>query len=159
FGTDQYQVDRNTGEFIEPYEKPKPIVTEAYASLNQNDQGDQSDKTDLNYLNDQNDNPVQADEILNDDQPEYSNHNNDEHIIDNLTNTKDVQISEPPSSSTKDTSAPNAGLTVQTVSPSSITSIATSSPQDRWSREKHIELANIVGNPGTGMLTGQWLRN
>ncbi|GKA04293.1 hypothetical protein Tco_0677074 [Tanacetum coccineum] len=26
-------------------------------------------------------------------------------------------------------------------------------PQDRWSREKHIELVNIIGNPVAGMLT------
>ncbi|GJT81313.1 retrovirus-related pol polyprotein from transposon TNT 1-94 [Tanacetum coccineum] len=26
-------------------------------------------------------------------------------------------------------------------------------PQDRWSRDQHIELVNIIGNPGEGMLT------
>ncbi|GKA22159.1 hypothetical protein Tco_0708121, partial [Tanacetum coccineum] len=26
-------------------------------------------------------------------------------------------------------------------------------PQDRWSKDKHIELVNIIGNPGAGMLT------
>nr|GEV31029.1 reverse transcriptase domain-containing protein [Tanacetum cinerariifolium] len=26
-------------------------------------------------------------------------------------------------------------------------------PQDRWSRDQHIELVNIIGNPGKGMLT------
>nr|GEW26773.1 retrovirus-related Pol polyprotein from transposon TNT 1-94 [Tanacetum cinerariifolium] len=26
-------------------------------------------------------------------------------------------------------------------------------PQDRWSQDKHIELVNIIGNPGAGMLT------
>ncbi|GJV31285.1 retrovirus-related pol polyprotein from transposon TNT 1-94 [Tanacetum coccineum] len=31
--------------------------------------------------------------------------------------------------------------------------MATPTPQDRWSREKHIDLVNIVGNPGTSMLT------
>ncbi|GJY64768.1 retrovirus-related pol polyprotein from transposon TNT 1-94 [Tanacetum coccineum] len=31
--------------------------------------------------------------------------------------------------------------------------MATSAPQDRWSREKHIEQVNIMGNLGTGMLT------
>ncbi|GJZ08414.1 retrovirus-related pol polyprotein from transposon TNT 1-94 [Tanacetum coccineum] len=27
------------------------------------------------------------------------------------------------------------------------------SPQDRWSRDQHIQLVNIIGNPGKGMLT------
>ncbi|GKG20505.1 hypothetical protein Tco_0380306, partial [Tanacetum coccineum] len=26
-------------------------------------------------------------------------------------------------------------------------------PQDRWSQDKHIELVNIIGDPGAGMLT------
>ncbi|GKE30725.1 retrovirus-related pol polyprotein from transposon TNT 1-94, partial [Tanacetum coccineum] len=72
---------------------------------------------------DQNDYPAQDDEILNDDQSKHSNHNNDNHFIDNLLNTKDIQISEPISSSDEDAS------------------------------DKHIELVNIIGNPGVGMLT------
>nr|GEU32238.1 retrovirus-related Pol polyprotein from transposon TNT 1-94 [Tanacetum cinerariifolium] len=55
---------------------------------------------------------AQDDEILNDDQSKHSNHNNDNHIIDNLPNTKDVQISKPMSSSTEDTSAQNAILII-----------------------------------------------
>ncbi|GJW16510.1 retrovirus-related pol polyprotein from transposon TNT 1-94 [Tanacetum coccineum] len=82
----RYQVNSNVVQFIEPYERLEPIVTEVNASIDQNDQADQFD------LNDQNDHPVQTDEILNDYQPEHLNHNNDEHIIDNLTNTKDAQI-------------------------------------------------------------------
>nr|GEX40666.1 ankyrin repeat family protein [Tanacetum cinerariifolium] len=35
---------------------------------------------------------------------------------------------------------------------SSISFMATLAPQDRWYKEKHIELVNIVGNPRTGML-------
>nr|GEW57563.1 retrovirus-related Pol polyprotein from transposon TNT 1-94 [Tanacetum cinerariifolium] len=116
-------------EYIEHYEKPKPIVTEAYASLNQNNQVDL------------------ADEILNDDQPEHLNHNNDEHIIDNLTNTEAV---EPLSFSIEDASVPNA---IQIEYPSSIPFMASLAPQDGWSRDKHIELVNIVGNPGAEMLT------
>ncbi|GJX35361.1 retrovirus-related pol polyprotein from transposon TNT 1-94 [Tanacetum coccineum] len=56
----------------------------------------------------------------------------------------DHPIAEPPSSSTKDASTPNAVSTIQTESPSSIPSMATPTPQDRWSKEKHIELVNIV---------------
>ncbi|GJZ14962.1 retrovirus-related pol polyprotein from transposon TNT 1-94 [Tanacetum coccineum] len=97
----RYQVDNNVVQYIEPYERPEPIVIEADASLDQNDQADQ---------NDLNDHPVQTDEILTDDQLEHSNHNNDNHIIDNLPNTKDVQITEPLSSPTKDTAAPNTIL-------------------------------------------------
>ncbi|GKD28689.1 hypothetical protein Tco_1239467 [Tanacetum coccineum] len=104
--------------------------------------------------NDQNDHPVQIDEILNDDQPEHSNHNNDEHIIDNLTNTEEVHDTEPLSFPIEDPSSPNVVSTIQTISPSSILSMATPAPQDRWFREKHIELVNIMGNPGTRILTG-----
>ncbi|GJU94806.1 retrovirus-related pol polyprotein from transposon TNT 1-94 [Tanacetum coccineum] len=31
--------------------------------------------------------------------------------------------------------------------------MVTLAPQDRWSQDKHIELVNIIGNPGAGMLT------
>ncbi|GKB03907.1 retrovirus-related pol polyprotein from transposon TNT 1-94 [Tanacetum coccineum] len=31
--------------------------------------------------------------------------------------------------------------------------VVTPVPQDRWSQDKHIELVNIIGNPGAGMLT------
>ncbi|GJV14978.1 hypothetical protein Tco_1360301 [Tanacetum coccineum] len=87
----RYQVDSNVVKYIEPYEKLKHVS----------------------------DHHVQVDKILNDDQSEHSNHTNDEHIIDNPTNTEYVQITEPSSSLTKDASAPNAVLTIQTESPSS----------------------------------------
>ncbi|GKB28195.1 hypothetical protein Tco_0867596 [Tanacetum coccineum] len=128
----RYQVDRNTVQFIEPYDRPETIVTEAVNSLDQNDQ------------------PFQTDEILNDDQYEHSNHTNGEHIIDNL---EDVPNTVPLSSPSKDTSAPNVVSPIQTETPSSIPSMATLAPQDRWSKKKQIELVNIVGNPGAKMLT------
>ncbi|GKF62040.1 hypothetical protein Tco_0182094 [Tanacetum coccineum] len=31
--------------------------------------------------------------------------------------------------------------------------MVTLAPQDRWSQDKHIELVNIIGNLGAGMLT------
>ncbi|GJS25466.1 hypothetical protein Tco_0454098 [Tanacetum coccineum] len=133
----QYQVNRNVVTFIEPCERPKPVVLETKASFDQNGQ---------------NDHPIQTDEILNDDQFEHSNHKNYEQIIDNLTNTKDVQNTKPSYSQVEDTSVPNTG-TVSFVSPSSIPSMASPVPQDRWFKEKPIELVNIVGNPGVGMLT------
>ncbi|GJS67865.1 retrovirus-related pol polyprotein from transposon TNT 1-94 [Tanacetum coccineum] len=102
----KYKVDSKSVQYIEPYKKHEPIVTEVDASLD-HDKADQTDQLDQNDLMDQNDHPVQADEILNDDEPEHSNHNNDNHIINNLPNTKDVQIIEPLSSPTKDTLAPN----------------------------------------------------
>ncbi|GJV06632.1 retrovirus-related pol polyprotein from transposon TNT 1-94 [Tanacetum coccineum] len=92
----RFQVNRNVASLIEPYEKPKPVVIEIDGSSDQNGQADQNaltdqnDQIDQNDLNDQNDHPVQADEILTDDQPEHLNHNNDNHIIDNLPNTEDV---------------------------------------------------------------------
>ncbi|GKE40446.1 hypothetical protein Tco_1463851, partial [Tanacetum coccineum] len=67
--------------------------------------------------------------------------------------TCNSQNTEPLSSPIEDTSAPNAVSTIQIVSPSSIPSMSTLAPQDRWSRDKHIELVNIVGNPRAGMLT------
>nr|GFA86600.1 retrovirus-related Pol polyprotein from transposon TNT 1-94 [Tanacetum cinerariifolium] len=66
---------------------------------------------------------------------------------------KDVQNTDPLSSPTEDTSAPNVVSIIQTVTSSSVTSMATLAPQDRWSRDKHIDLVNIVGNPRAGMLT------
>ncbi|GKD62606.1 hypothetical protein Tco_1300115 [Tanacetum coccineum] len=60
----------------------------------------------INLLKDQNDQLVQNDEILNDDHYEHSNHTNDEQIINNLPNTKDIHISEHLSSpNAEDTSA------------------------------------------------------
>ncbi|GJW07490.1 hypothetical protein Tco_1569913 [Tanacetum coccineum] len=67
----RYQVDRNDVQYIDPYEKPEPIITEANASLDQNDQVDQTDQMDQDDPNDQNDHHVQAAKILNDDQPEH----------------------------------------------------------------------------------------
>nr|GEX26698.1 retrovirus-related Pol polyprotein from transposon TNT 1-94 [Tanacetum cinerariifolium] len=57
-------------------------------------------------------------------------------------NLKGVTINEP-------TSAPAKGN--KNVS-SSKNNSAPAAPQDRWYKEKHIELVNIMGNSGTGML-------
>ncbi|GKC95377.1 hypothetical protein Tco_1160819, partial [Tanacetum coccineum] len=95
--------------------------------------------------NDQNDHPVQADEILTDDQLQHSNYNNENHIIDNLLNTEDVQITEPLSSPTKATSALNATL-IPTGPSLSIPSMASQAPHDRWSKDKHIELVKIIAH-------------
>ncbi|GJV89542.1 retrovirus-related pol polyprotein from transposon TNT 1-94 [Tanacetum coccineum] len=78
----RYQTNTNGVYFIEPYEYPKPVVLETKVSSDQNGQTNQDDQT------------TQNDEILNDDHSEHSNHTNDEQIIDNLPNTKDIQISE-----------------------------------------------------------------
>ncbi|GKD11095.1 retrovirus-related pol polyprotein from transposon TNT 1-94, partial [Tanacetum coccineum] len=108
--------------------------------------------SDQNDHNDQNDQSVQNDEILNDDHSEHSNHTNNEQIIDNLPNTKDIQISEHLSSlSVKDTSVQNTILIP--TPPLPIPSMVTPSPQDRWSQNKNIELVNIIGNPWAGVLT------
>ncbi|GJT37935.1 retrovirus-related pol polyprotein from transposon TNT 1-94 [Tanacetum coccineum] len=82
---------------------------------------------------DQNDQPVQNDKILNDDHFELSNHTNDEQIIDKDTSTQNTTISS---------------------LPLPVPSMVTLASQDRWSQDKHIELVNIIGNPGAGMLTG-----
>ncbi|GKA18349.1 hypothetical protein Tco_0698186 [Tanacetum coccineum] len=112
-----------------PSERLELIITEVVASSNQDDQNDQS---------------VQNDKILNDDHAEHLNHTNDENIIENLTNTEDVQATEPPSSSTEDALASNTVLIIQTETPTTTPSLTTLAPQDRWFRDKHIELINIV---------------
>ncbi|GJS90725.1 retrovirus-related pol polyprotein from transposon TNT 1-94 [Tanacetum coccineum] len=141
-----YQTKNNDVSFIEPYECPKPVVLETEVSSDQNGQANQNDH------NDQNDQSVQNDEILNDGQSEYSNHTNDEQIIDNLPNAEDIHIPEHSSSpSVEDTSIQNI---IPIPNPSlPIPSMVTLAPQDRWSYDKHIELVNIIGNPGAGMLT------
>ncbi|GKE36682.1 retrovirus-related pol polyprotein from transposon TNT 1-94 [Tanacetum coccineum] len=52
----RYQVDSNDVHYIEPYERPEPIIIEADTSLD-HDQADQTDQLDQNYQH------VQADEI------------------------------------------------------------------------------------------------
>ncbi|GJW91028.1 hypothetical protein Tco_0168581 [Tanacetum coccineum] len=107
--------------------------------------------SDQNGQADQNDQSAQIDEILNDDMSEHSNQTNDEQIIYNLPNTKDIQIPEHLSSTDKeDTSVQN---TIPIPNPSSsIPSMGRLAPQDRWYQDKHIELVNIIGNPGAGVL-------
>ncbi|GJW56315.1 retrovirus-related pol polyprotein from transposon TNT 1-94 [Tanacetum coccineum] len=106
----------------------------------------------IDALLDQNDHSAQTGGILNDDQPEHSNHNNDKPIIENLPNTKNVQISKPLSFPTEDASVLNTNPIL--TNPSlSIPSMASLNPQDKCSQDKHIELVNIIGNLGAGMLT------
>ncbi|GJR12426.1 retrovirus-related pol polyprotein from transposon TNT 1-94 [Tanacetum coccineum] len=130
----------NDASFIEPYKSHEPVVLETEVSSDQNGQTNQNDQY------------VQNDEILNDDHSEHSNHTNNEQIIDNLLNTKDIQISEHLSSpSVENTSVQN---TIPILTPPlPIPSMVTLAPQDRWSQDKHIELVNIIGNPGAEMLT------
>nr|GEU48269.1 retrovirus-related Pol polyprotein from transposon TNT 1-94 [Tanacetum cinerariifolium] len=78
----RYQTNNDDVSFIEPYEYPKPFVSKTEVLSDQNGQIDQNDQS------------VQNDEILNDDHSKHSNHTNDEQIIDNLLNTKDIQIYE-----------------------------------------------------------------
>ncbi|GJV41724.1 retrovirus-related pol polyprotein from transposon TNT 1-94 [Tanacetum coccineum] len=95
----RYQTNSNDVSFIEPYECPELVVLETEVSSDQNGQTDQNDQS------------VQNDEILSDDHSEHSNHTNDEQIIDNLPNTKDIQISEHSSSPrVEDTSVHNTIL-------------------------------------------------
>ncbi|GJX48626.1 hypothetical protein Tco_0273816 [Tanacetum coccineum] len=123
----RYQTNSNEVSFIEPYECPEPVVLETEVLSDQNGQTDQNDH------NDQNNQSAQNDEILNDDQSEHSNHTNDEQIIDNFPNTKDIQLSEHPSSQrVKDTSIHN---TIPILNHSLfIPSMVTPAPQDRWLR-------------------------
>nr|GEZ04928.1 hypothetical protein [Tanacetum cinerariifolium] len=127
----RYQTNSNDVSFIEHNECPKPVVIETEVSSYQNGQIDQNDQS------------VQNDEILNDDHSKHSNHTNDDQIIDNLPNTKDIQIS-------KHLSFPNAEDTSEqnTTIPSPpllFPSMVIPAPQDRWSQDKHIKLVNITG--------------
>nr|GEV86812.1 retrovirus-related Pol polyprotein from transposon TNT 1-94 [Tanacetum cinerariifolium] len=68
-----------------------------------------------------------------------------------LPNTKDIHISKHLSSSnTEDTSAQNTTIPSP---PLPVLLMVTPASQDRWSQDKHIELVNIIGNSGAGMLT------
>ncbi|GKE52965.1 retrovirus-related pol polyprotein from transposon TNT 1-94 [Tanacetum coccineum] len=134
----RYQTNSTDVSIIEPYECPEPVVLETEVSSDQNGQTDQNDQS------------VQNDEILNDDHSEHFNHTNDEQIIDNLPNTEDIQIFEY-SLRVEDTSVQD---TIPIPNPSlPIPSVVTPAPQDRWSQDKHIDLVNIIGNPGDRMLT------
>ncbi|GKA12725.1 hypothetical protein Tco_0692271 [Tanacetum coccineum] len=126
----KYQINSNDVSFIEPYEYPEPVILEIEVSSDQNGQTDQNDH------NDQNDQSAQNDEILNDDHSKHSKHTNDEQIIDNLLNTKDIQISEHLSSpSVEDTSVQNT-IPIPT-SPLPIPSMVTPAPQDRCAASAH----------------------
>nr|GEX11772.1 retrovirus-related Pol polyprotein from transposon TNT 1-94 [Tanacetum cinerariifolium] len=92
------------------------------------------------------------DEILNDDQPDHSNHNNDNHIMDNLLKTKDVQTTEPLSSLAEDALVSNT-IPISTNPSLSISFMASLAPQEKWSQDKHIELVNIIGDLRAVMLT------
>nr|GEY08003.1 retrovirus-related Pol polyprotein from transposon TNT 1-94 [Tanacetum cinerariifolium] len=138
----RYQININDVSFIEPYKSPEPVVLKAKVPTDQNSQADQ---------NNQNDHLVQTNEILHDDQSEHTYHNNDYPIIDNLTNTLDVYNPKPNSTLVEDTLVPYT-IPISIVPSSSIPSIVSSVPQDRWSQDKHIKMVNIIGDPGTGML-------
>nr|GEV65963.1 hypothetical protein [Tanacetum cinerariifolium] len=70
-----------------------------------------------------------------------------------LMDQNDHPITKPLSSLTEDASAQNAVSSIQTKSPSSISSMAYLAPQDRWFKDKHTKLVNIIGNPEARMLT------
>ncbi|GJX41358.1 retrovirus-related pol polyprotein from transposon TNT 1-94 [Tanacetum coccineum] len=129
----KYQVNNNTAPFIDPYE-----------SL-ESDTNKSSDQID------QNDHPVLNDEILNDDQTEHSPQDNDNNIIENLTTNEIGQNSK---SSPEAEDASGTDTSPIQVNPSvSIPNTTSSAPQDKWTQNKHIELVNIIGSPGSGMLT------
>ncbi|GKD38450.1 retrovirus-related pol polyprotein from transposon TNT 1-94 [Tanacetum coccineum] len=139
----RYQTNSSDVSFIERYECPEPVVLETEVSYDQNGQTDH---------NDQNDQSVQNDEILNDDHSEHSNYTNDEQIIDNLPNTKYIQIFKHSSSLRVENTSVQDTIPILNL-PLPIPSVVALVIQDRWSQDKHIELVNIIGNPGAGMLT------
>ncbi|GJT26857.1 retrovirus-related pol polyprotein from transposon TNT 1-94 [Tanacetum coccineum] len=117
----RYQTNSNDVSFIEPYESPEPVVLETEVSSDQNGQ------------------TAQTDEIFNHNLSEHSNHNNDEKIIDNLSNTEDIQISGYLSSPNVEDTSVQDTISIPNP-PLSIPSVVTLAPQDRWSQDKHIKL-------------------
>ncbi|GJS68043.1 retrovirus-related pol polyprotein from transposon TNT 1-94 [Tanacetum coccineum] len=85
--------------------------------------------SDQNGQADQKDQSAQIDEILND----------------------DLSLNTYPLQDEEDTSVQNT-IPIPNQS-SSISSMVTPAPQDRWSQDKHTKLVNIISNPGAGMLT------
>ncbi|GJZ92671.1 retrovirus-related pol polyprotein from transposon TNT 1-94 [Tanacetum coccineum] len=116
----RYQTNTNDVSFIEPYESPKPVVLETEVSFDQNGQTDQNDQT------------AQTDEIFNDNLSEHSNHNNDEEIINNLPNTKDIQIYEHLFSLNVEDTLVQDTISIPNL-PIPIPSVVTLAPQDRCS--------------------------
>ncbi|GKE09824.1 retrovirus-related pol polyprotein from transposon TNT 1-94, partial [Tanacetum coccineum] len=110
-----------------PYEIHKLIILETEVSSDQNGQAGQNDHL------------VQTDDILNDDPSEHLNHNNDNHIIDNLPNTKDDQIYKPISSLALDVLV-SITIRIPTNPFLSIPSMASPDHQEKWSHDKHIKL-------------------
>ncbi|GJS16591.1 retrovirus-related pol polyprotein from transposon TNT 1-94 [Tanacetum coccineum] len=133
----KYQVNSNEVYFIDPYERPNPVVLETEALFDQNDQSDH---------------PAQENDILNDNPPEHSNHNNDSPIIENIINAEAVQDSKPTSSLVEDASAQNT-IPIPNIPSSSIPFTISLVAQDRLSQDKHIELVNIIGDLAAGMLS------
>ncbi|GJV06250.1 retrovirus-related pol polyprotein from transposon TNT 1-94 [Tanacetum coccineum] len=116
----RYQTNKNDVSFIEPYESTKLVVLKTEVSSDQNGQTNQNDQT------------AQTDEILNDNLSEHSNHNNDEQIIDNIPNTKDIQIFEHLSSPNVEDTSVQDTISIPNP-PLPIPSVVTPAPQDRWS--------------------------
>ncbi|GKD72669.1 retrovirus-related pol polyprotein from transposon TNT 1-94, partial [Tanacetum coccineum] len=132
----KYQVNNNEVSFIDPYESLDPVVLETEAPSDQNDQSDHPAQ--------ENDHPAQQNDFPNNNPLEYSNHNNNSPIIENLINAKVVQDSEPTSSPVEDASVQNL-ITILNITSSSIPSTISPVAQDIWSQDKHIELVNIIG--------------
>ncbi|GJX57637.1 retrovirus-related pol polyprotein from transposon TNT 1-94 [Tanacetum coccineum] len=131
----KYQVNNNEVSFIDPYESLDPVVLETEAPSDQNDQSDHPAQ--------ENDHPAQQNDFPNNNPLEYSNHNNNSPIIENLINAKVVQDSEPTSSPVEDASVQNL-ITILNITSSSIPSTISPVAQDIWSQDKHIELVNII---------------
>ncbi|GKA70197.1 reverse transcriptase domain-containing protein [Tanacetum coccineum] len=68
-----------------------------------------------------------------------------------------TQLTKEPLWTNTETSVPNIELSVPEVTQSQITQHASTSshpaPQDRWSRDQHIEFVYIIGKPNEGMIT------
>ncbi|GJV51590.1 retrovirus-related pol polyprotein from transposon TNT 1-94 [Tanacetum coccineum] len=86
----------------------------------------------------------------------YQTNNNDMSFIEPYECTEPVvletKISEHSSSLIVENTSVHDTIPIPN-SPLPIPSVVIPAPQDRWSQDKHIELVNIIGNLGAGMLT------
>ncbi|GJW63189.1 hypothetical protein Tco_0115073 [Tanacetum coccineum] len=136
----QYQVDSDVSYYIIPYRRSLTLITQE------------------NHVP----------EVIDPNEPEIPHTEDDEGppgpINIEGTHEKNIQndqmITQPtdvPSGNNTKVSGSITEPLVPDVTLSRITNQASTSshhvPQDRWSRDQHIELVNIIGNPGEGMLT------
>ncbi|GJZ32809.1 retrovirus-related pol polyprotein from transposon TNT 1-94 [Tanacetum coccineum] len=136
----QYQVDSYVSYYIIPHGRSLTELTQE----NQVPKVIALNEPDIPYTKDTKGPP----DLINTERTHEQNVQNDQMI----TQTTDV-----PSGNNTEVSGSITKSLVPNVTQSHISNQASTSshpvPQDRWSRDQHIKLVNIIGDPGEGMLT------